>query len=253
MRRVGPAAMLGCPNAALTRLSALLRYPRLMPIFVLVIWTMALTMANAEMCDRFEKLVTTTPSPPTHAFLWQLFVKELPSDPVDVDLLLLGDSLAQSWPGTSLSPLRIANLGVGGDQTQQVLWRLTSLELAKFNPRKVLIVIGTNNLTMNNQPCAIVMGIEKIVQRVRDIWPRTEINFLEIPPHGDGFLSKNDERTQVNFAVRQFGGVKTMNVDDAITCRWHTPCAYYQNDKLHFSESGYQLLGQIVESTLFPN
>jgi len=218
-------------------------------VFAFAIWT----TAHAEMCNSFEELVTTTPSPPTSAYSWQLFITELSTDQVDVDLLLLGDSLAQSWPSSSLSALRIANLGVSGDQTQHVLWRLASPELAKFSPRKVLIVIGTNNLGMNNPPCAIVAGIEKIVKRTQEIWPRTEISLLEIPPRGDRFVQKNNERTQVNTAIRQLSGIKTINIDNEITCQWHTPCAYYKDDELHFSETGYQLLGQIVKSTLFPN
>jgi lysophospholipase L1-like esterase len=106
---------------------------------------------------------------------------------------------------------------------------------------------------MNGEPCAIVIGIKKIIERVKEIWPRTEISFLEIPPRGDHFAFKNNERTEINAAMRQFSGVKTINVDDAITCRWHQPCGYYEEDEVHFTETGYQLLGQIIKSTLFPN
>jgi lysophospholipase L1-like esterase len=221
-------------------------------VFTFAIWTIALTRVHAEICDSSEELLSTTPAPPTTAFLWQLYLKELQTEEVDADLLLLGDSLAQLWPSTSLSPLRIANLGVSGDRTQQVLWRLASPELVKFNPHKVLIVIGSNNLAMNGAPCAIVSGIKKIIERVKEIWPRTEISFLEIPPRRD-FGLKNDERIQINAAMRQSNGFKTINIDDAITCQWHTPCGYYKEDEVHFTEIGYQLVGQIIKSTLFPN
>ncbi len=212
------------------------------------------TTAFAETCDKFDELIATTPSPPNDAAHWRLFAQEFAtSTQVNDDLLLIGDSLVEFWPDTSLSPLRVANFGVGGDQTQHVLWRLSAPKLQKLMPRKVLIVIGTNNLTANSPPCAIIAGITKIIQTAKKIWPSAGLVFLEIPPRGVGFVFKNDERQEVNAAIRKIGGVKTINADDVLTCGWHDPCANYNDDKIHFSQVGYQLLGQTMKSALFQN
>ena len=213
------------------------------------------TALAAETCDHFEELLTTTPAPPHTAGPWKLYYQKLAAiQPGNYDLLLIGDSLADAWPADSLSPLQVANFGIGGDETQNVLWRLASPELAKLKPRKVLVVIGTNNLGAGNPPCATVAGINKIIEKVRETWPSAQIAFLEIPPRGTaGFKFNNDWRLETNAAVGHIKGVTTINVDNAITCNWHVPCENYADDNSHFSQAGYQILGKAVKAALFQN
>jgi len=232
----------------------LVRTPSLVVGVICTVLLLSISAAAAAQCDQFEELLTTTPAPPQNAWLWKFYAERLAATPPgNYNLVLLGDSLAQRWPVLSLSPLNVANLGVGGDQTQHVLWRLSSPELAKLKPSKILIVIGTNNLTVDISPCAIIAGIGKIIERASEVWPSAEMAFLEIAPRGDSFMFKNDQRMEVNKAIRQIARAKSVNVDDAITCEWHSPCVNYEDDKIHFSEVGYQLLGRIIKSTMFQN
>jgi hypothetical protein len=206
---------------------------------------------SAEICDAFEELFTTTPAPPQNPALWRFYSERLAAAPPgSYDLLLLGDSLAQLWPDASFSPLRAANLGVGGDGTQHLLWRLESPEMKTLKLGKVLIMIGTNNLG-ENQSCAIAAGISKIVKKASVIWPSSQIAFLEIPPRGVDFKFNNDRRLATNAAVRQIPDLISIDVDDAITCRWKAPCANYSDDNLHFSEVGYRILRNAVRDVLF--
>jgi lysophospholipase L1-like esterase len=212
------------------------------------------TAMAADTCDRFEELFATTPAPPQNPSQWKFYSERLAAIlPGDSDLLLIGDSLAQLWPDVSLSPLRVANLGIGGDSTQHLLWRLASPELSTLKPIKVLIVIGTNNLGTGSQPCAIVAGIRKIIGKVGETWPSAQAAFLEITPRGADFGFNNTWRLETNAAVRLIPGVKTINVDDAITCDWHVPCQNYGDDNLHFSPAGYEIVGKAVKAALFQN
>src|SRR5262249_51859656 len=50
----------------------------------------------------------------------------------DPEVIFLGDSITQGWEGAGknvwkkhFDPLKAFNLGIGGDQTGHVLWRLT--------------------------------------------------------------------------------------------------------------------------------
>src|SRR5260370_20222132 len=59
----------------------------------------------------------------------QSFVKV--AEKGDVDVLFLGDSITQGWEREGkkvwkedFAALKAANFGIGGDQTQHVLWRL---------------------------------------------------------------------------------------------------------------------------------
>jgi hypothetical protein len=82
----------------------------------------------------------------------------LPGGPVD--FLLIGDSLVEMWPQeawtASFPDTTVLNLGVGGDTTQNVLWRLSKMPLTRIQPRRVALLIGTNNLSHKDKPCAIL-------------------------------------------------------------------------------------------------
>src|SRR4029077_15760451 len=71
-----------------------------------------------------------------------------------IDLLFLGDSLAQGWGDSAqkdlwksyFEPYKAANFGLGGDRTQQVLWRISNGEIDGISPKVIVLSVGTNNL-----------------------------------------------------------------------------------------------------------
>src|SRR6187402_3337273 len=58
-----------------------------------------------------------------------------------VGLLFLGDSITDGWPGrsketwTKFAPYQPANFGIGGERTEDVLWRITNGELDGIDPK----------------------------------------------------------------------------------------------------------------------
>jgi lysophospholipase L1-like esterase len=218
----------------------------------LIFFVIQSTAAQAgEPCDEIDRLATTTPAPPFSANRWRLHRQELATAlHSNADIVLLGDSLAELWNAKMLEPNRVLNLGVGGDDTEHVLWRLSAPELNNLKPRNVLIILGTNNLG-NAKACAISAGLKQVFERVAALWDSTKITFLEIPPRGVGFVYMNNDRMEVNNSVRHFFGVKTINVDGSITCGWKQPCANYGVDNLHFTEAGYRIILHAVSPLLF--
>jgi hypothetical protein len=88
----------------------------------------------------------------------------------DIDLLLLGDSITDFWRNADgpyagkpvfdkyFGKYKVANFGIAGDTTQGVLFRLQNGEGKGFNPKLVMLMIGTNN-TMQNTGPEIVEGV----------------------------------------------------------------------------------------------
>lgn len=90
----------------------------------------------------------------THAQM----VNHVQANTGSVDILLVGDSITQQWN----SPLDVGkfntawqkhfghyktiNLGIGGDKTQNILWRLDHGGLESIDPRLVILLIGNNNM-----------------------------------------------------------------------------------------------------------
>src|SRR5438876_9285320 len=88
-------------------------------------------------------------------------------------VVFLGDSITQGWEGNGknawqkhFAPLKAINLGIGGDQTGHVLWRITEGgEFETIRPKVVVLMIGTNN-TGGHKAEDIAGGITEIVKTI---------------------------------------------------------------------------------------
>ena len=123
-----------------------------------------------------------------------------------IDALFLGDSITDFWresnPATNhngkavfdqyFGGMRVANFGYSGDTTQQVLWRLQNGEGEGFQPKVVMLMIGTNNTgyvkgttNLKNTSAEIAEGVTAVVHELRTRFPAARILLLGIFPRGD--------------------------------------------------------------------
>jgi beta-glucosidase len=113
-----------------------------------------------------------------------------------IQLVFIGDSITDAWRKDEqnrvfnerwgkYNPL---NLGISGDKTEHVLWRLEHGELDDLaeSAKGVVIMIGTNNL--GNPPRATpedtARGVECVVKSVRQKLPNAKILLLAVFPRG---------------------------------------------------------------------
>ncbi len=107
------------------------------------------------------------------------------------DVIFLGDSITHGWEGQKawkeyFGALNPVNLGIGGDQTGHVLWRITEgHELDHLNPKAAVIMIGTNN-TFGYSAEQIAGGIKAIVEELKRQKPHMKILVLGVFPRGNG-------------------------------------------------------------------
>lgn len=197
----------------------------------------------AEVCDNVEQTMATTPSPPDTIERWRAHLGEVESarTAVAVDTVVVGDSIAEQFDAKYWAPKKILNLGIGGDKTQQALWRLDAFDWSKVSTKTILLILGTNNLG-GQKPCAIVSGLEHVVQKLTTIWPTARISYLDIPPRGADLHQYEAQRKQINEVMRNVSGLASFNLDDALTCGWTLPCKNYQPDSLHFTRDGYSTI-----------
>ena len=81
------------------------------------------------------------------------------------ELVFIGDSITDRWRKQGLEvwnkfyvPRHALNLGISGDRTQHVLWRLDHGELAGLKPKAVVLMIGTNNTGQEKPKCSDITG-----------------------------------------------------------------------------------------------
>lgn len=178
----------------------------------------------------------------------------------NVDLLFIGDSITQGWEGRGkgvwqkfYGKRNAVNLGIGGDRTQHVIWRLDNGNVKDISPRAAVIMIGTNNSGSNSSE-QIAEGVTVIVKQLREKLPEMKILLLAVFPRGE---NKADKRRQVNeganavFAKLDDGRhVHYLDIgpefleDDGTLTREIMP------DLLHLSEKGYTIWAASIEDKL---
>ena len=178
----------------------------------------------------------------------------------DAELVFIGDSITQGWEGRGKNvwkefygDRKAVNLGIGGDRTQHVIWRLDNGNLDNIKPKAAVIMIGTNN-SGSDTPEQIAEGVTVIVKQLRKKTPDTRILLLAVFPRG---ANNGDKRRQVNektnaiIAKLDDGkhvhyldiGKKFLEEDGTLT-REIMP------DLLHLSEKGYTIWAQSIEKNL---
>ena len=86
------------------------------------------------------------------------FLKRIEQSKGVGDVIFLGDSITHGWEGQKawqehFGSFKPVNLGIGGDQTGHVLWRITDgHELDNLKPKAAVIMIGTNNTGGHSRP-----------------------------------------------------------------------------------------------------
>ncbi len=101
----------------------------------------------------------------------------------DVDLAFIGDSITQGWEGQGKDVWQkhygnrnAINLGIGGDRTEHVIWRLTNGNLGKIQPKVAVLMIGTNNTGHFDQdPAQVAAGVKRILEILKERLPNTKV------------------------------------------------------------------------------
>ncbi len=177
-------------------------------------------------------------------------------------LLFLGDSITAGWAGSgkevwakAFGQWTPANFGIGGDQTQHVLWRIENGELENIKPKVTVIMIGTNNGRDSAE--AVAKGVTKIVQTVHQKIPSTKILLLDIFPRGDknngGKLGDPYKKNQqVNETLSKLADNKTvyyLDIGDKFIVDGAIPLDIMP-DSLHPNAKGYQIWADAITPKL---
>lgn len=224
--------------------------------------------AGEPVCDPLALDLSLTPQRTMIYASLKETVQVQEARPDKADVVLIGDSLLAGWRTDlpSAFPSTVTyDFAVGGDRVPTVLWRFENTDLSHLRPAVAVLLIGTNDLAAGTPSCAVSAGIEAIVEKLRTMWPETQVLALTIPPRGPDFHVIDDRRLEVNKAVvalgSRFDRVHAVPFDDnAFTCGQYAAaplatgadpsrlsCANYADDNLHFSTEGYVQLGRILK------
>nr|AHC53913.1 SGNH hydrolase [uncultured bacterium] len=176
----------------------------------------------------------------------------------NVDLILIGDSITHGWEGAGKDVWKefygnrnAVNLGIGGDQTQHVIWRLRNGNIDNIKPKLAVVMIGTNNAGSGNKPEEVAAGVKAVVKTLRTRLPETKVLVLAIFPREakpDGRLRQVNAKANELIAKLADDkdvfyldiGKKFLEPDDTLTKE-------IMPDLLHLSPKGYRIWAEAIE------
>jgi lysophospholipase L1-like esterase len=209
---------------------------------------------------------------PNAAFIksHESFLARGKSGPIGV--LFIGDSITAGWTKAPhvwehyYSKWQPANFGIGGDQTQHVIWRIENGELDGIKPKVVVLMLGTNNSGAHTA-AEIIAADKKIIQMIRAKIPDTKVLLLGIFPRGprknpqgmitDSVAAEATKRMEVIRAAN----AELAKLDDGKNVRYLDITAKFLGDdgkipsiimpdQLHPNAAGYQLWAEAMQPLL---
>jgi lysophospholipase L1-like esterase len=175
-----------------------------------------------------------------------------------VGVLFIGDSITAGWAAKSeiwdkaWGDYQPANFGIGGDQTQHVIWRIEQGELDKVNPKVVVLMIGTNNLGGHTAP-DIAAANGKIVSMIHAKLPETKVLLLGVFPRGPrtnrgGIPDPHEEKMRMIGEINQElaamdngSNIRYLDLGPKFMSADGTIAKAIMPDQLHPSAAGYEI------------
>lgn len=176
----------------------------------------------------------------------------------EIDLAFVGDSITRRWRGDGNKEVwnkywgsyRAVNMGIGGDRTQNVLWRLKNGQLDGYQARVFVVMIGTNNCWGPNTVSEeVAAGIKAIIDLIQTKHPEARILLLSILPVGQKPNPGRTTRDEINSLISNFHGESVEYLD--ISARFLEPDGTISEDVmpdfLHLSPKGYEIWAEAIQ------
>jgi lysophospholipase L1-like esterase len=180
-----------------------------------------------------------------------------------IDVYFEGDSITRRWDALDYPELmanwkenfsgwNAADFGWGGDRTQNILWRLENGELDGVNPKVVVLLAGTNNVSDPSEPvdadaraADISRGIQAIARVIQEKAPAATIIVMGIFPRNDNmaFLPVVDKINRSLAGLADGQKIRYLNINDKFANGDGKLIDGMMNakDKLHLTAKAYQV------------
>lgn len=179
------------------------------------------------------------------------------------DLLFIGDSITQGWEGSGKGTWekyygnrKALNLGISGDRTEHVIWRLDNGNLRNQKKAKAAVVmIGTNNTGhIMQDPTEVRDGVERIVSTLRARCPQAKILLLGVFPRG---VKPDDAKRKNNLEINKFISelhngerIHYLDISDKFLTAEGILTKQVMPDALHPRQKGYEIWAEAIEPKL---
>jgi lysophospholipase L1-like esterase len=188
-----------------------------------------------------------------------------------IDVYFEGDSITRRWDALDYPELmanwkqnffgwNAADFGWGGDRTQNILWRLQNGELDGVNPKVVVLLAGTNNVSDRAAPGSdeekagdITRGVQAILRVLQEKAPAATIIVMGIFPRNDNpaFMPIIDKINHKLSEAADGKKIRYLNINEKLAD--HNGMLFdgmMNPDKLHLTVKAYQVWADALKPEL---
>lgn len=177
-------------------------------------------------------------------------------------IVFIGNSILHYWGGEPTAPLTrgadswnmhfkpkdVRNLGFGFDRIENVLWRVHNGELDGYTATHIVVLIGTNNLSVNTDD-EIIEGLDFLLQAIKRHQPSSKIILM-------GLLPRRNYEARIAMLNNRISGVANilkLQYASASHLFLGTNEKIQENlfsDGVHPNTEGYRLLAPFINTYL---
>ena len=175
------------------------------PMLVAIVTVSLALLSGRALAQEAKQFSTTKPVPRDANWLARHKAMNERVKQGNVDLLMIGDSITDMWSNRGkevwtkyYGKRNAVNLGIGGDKTENVLWRLQNGNIDGIKPKLAVVMIGTNNVGSGAKQ--IAAGVQAIVETLRTKLPETKVLLLAIFPRDAE--AKSGRRVELRRSMR---------------------------------------------------
>ena len=172
------------------------------------------------------------------------------------DIVFIGNSITNGCEWAELFNNRhVKNRGINADKSFDVLARIG--QIVEGHPKRVFLMIGTNDLAAGYTPESVVANIAAIADRFIAESPHTKLYVQSILPVTDevtemyeGHRFKTEEIKTTNLMLEKMcheKGVTYIDVWSALADEHDKLKKEYTNDGLHLMMAGYSAWKRVIE------
>ena len=229
--------------------------------FHTLLTVIALTTINAFAAPAIELESTTPVAAKTNGEAWwnencERIDADIKKMEGEIDVAFVGDSITARWRDSEnwkqhWGSYRAVNMGIGGDSTQHVLWRLQNGDLDGYKAKLFVVMIGTNNMWSEDpDPAQAAAGVKAVLDMIQANQPQAKILLMSILPTGENPNPGREKRMAVNELISKFAGGSVEYMD--ITAKYleadGTISKEVMHDFLHLAPKGYDIWAESISA-----
>lgn len=180
---------------------------------------------------------------------------------LDNNYVFVGDSITYMYNLKKYyGDMPVVNSGGDGNTTSDILNDIEN-RIYRYNPSKIFILIGTNDIIYGKNEKEIVQNIEKIIKKIKQNRPSCEIYLESIYPINSSSNEKiniNMVKNRTNEIIRKINiglediskelDITYINMYDELIDEDGNLKLEYTTEGLHMTDDGYKVITKVLKS-----